>query len=98
MKMASYGQAAMQALQPMQRVWSMTLPHLTASLSIVTRERISQWSAAALRGAAGAAGLPCMIGSMTPKRCAWVNMDNPLMVDYHDREWGVPLHDDRRHF
>jgi len=25
-------------------------------------------------------------------------MDNPLMVDYHDREWGVPVHDDRRHF
>ncbi len=20
------------------------------------------------------------------------------MIDYHDREWGVPLHDDRRHF
>ena len=31
-------------------------------------------------------------------RCAWVNADDPLMVDYHDREWGVPVHDDRRHF
>ena len=35
---------------------------------------------------------------MTPKRCAWVSIDNPLMVEYHDREWGVPLHEDRGHF
>jgi DNA-3-methyladenine glycosylase I len=32
------------------------------------------------------------------KRCAWVSLDNPLMVEYHDREWGVPVHDDRKHF
>jgi len=32
------------------------------------------------------------------KRCTWVGADNPLMVEYHDREWGVPVHDDRRHF
>jgi DNA-3-methyladenine glycosylase I len=25
-------------------------------------------------------------------------MDDPLMLEYHDREWGVPVHDDRRHF
>ena len=31
------------------------------------------------------------------KRCAWVGVD-PLYVDYHDTEWGVPLHDDRRLF
>ena len=28
------------------------------------------------------------------KRCLWVNMDNPLYVDYHDFEWGVPKYDD----
>ena len=33
-----------------------------------------------------------------PKRCTWVSMANPLMVEYHDREWGVPVHDDRKHF
>ncbi len=33
-----------------------------------------------------------------PKRCAWVNLDNPLYVRYHDHEWGVPLHDDRALF
>ena len=27
-------------------------------------------------------------------RCFWVNMDNPLYVDYHDNEWGVPKYDD----
>jgi DNA-3-methyladenine glycosylase I len=35
---------------------------------------------------------------MTTKRCTWVSMNNPLMVTYHDREWGVPVHDDRKHF
>ena len=31
-------------------------------------------------------------------RCSWVNADDSLMRDYHDHEWGVPTHDDRRHF
>jgi DNA-3-methyladenine glycosylase I len=30
-------------------------------------------------------------------RCAWCGTD-PLYVRYHDEEWGVPLHDDRRLF
>jgi DNA-3-methyladenine glycosylase I len=30
-------------------------------------------------------------------RCAWAGTD-PLLVRYHDTEWGVPLHDDRRLF
>jgi DNA-3-methyladenine glycosylase I len=32
------------------------------------------------------------------QRCSWVNVDHELMREYHDREWGVPTHDDRRHF
>ena len=32
------------------------------------------------------------------KRCEWVKPDDPLMLDYHDREWGLPVHDDRKHF
>jgi len=28
------------------------------------------------------------------QRCRWVS-DDPLYVDYHDREWGVPERDDR---
>ncbi|MFT4415071.1 DNA-3-methyladenine glycosylase I [Fredinandcohnia humi] len=27
-------------------------------------------------------------------RCGWVNED-PLYIDYHDHEWGVPVYDDR---
>jgi DNA-3-methyladenine glycosylase I len=32
------------------------------------------------------------------KRCTWVSVANPLMLEYHDREWGVPVDDDRKHF
>src|SRR5690242_986602 len=35
---------------------------------------------------------------MIKKRCGWVTESNPLMLDYHDNEWGVPVHDDGRHF
>jgi DNA-3-methyladenine glycosylase I len=31
-----------------------------------------------------------------PRRCAWAR--NPLAVAYHDREWGVPVRDDRTLF
>ena len=27
-----------------------------------------------------------------PRRCEWAGTD-PLMLDYHDREWGAPSHD-----
>ena len=33
-----------------------------------------------------------------PRRCTWVNGANPRYVAYHDEEWGVPVHDDRRLF
>ena len=31
------------------------------------------------------------------RRCPWPG-DDPLMIEYHDREWGDPTHDDRVHF
>ena len=31
-------------------------------------------------------------------RCPWANPKNPLYIEYHDHEWGVPEHDDRRLF
>jgi DNA-3-methyladenine glycosylase I len=34
---------------------------------------------------------------MSITRCAWPGQD-PLMIEYHDREWGAPVHDDRKHF
>ena len=35
---------------------------------------------------------------MPLQRCPWLNLDKPDYVAYHDREWGVPVHDDRKHF
>jgi len=30
-------------------------------------------------------------------RCAW-GSSNPVMIEYHDTEWGVPLHDEQKLF
>ncbi len=35
--------------------------------------------------------------SPEPVRCPWPAED-PLMLRYHDEEWGVPVHEDRKHF
>jgi len=32
------------------------------------------------------------------KRCDWVPLDNKLYLNYHDKEWGVPVHDDTKLF
>lgn len=32
------------------------------------------------------------------KRCHWVGTEKPHYEEYHDKEWGVPVHDDRKHF
>ena len=45
-----------------------------------------------------------MSGSVTKqvkklkKRCFWLNLDNPLYVEYHDHEWGRPVHSDQKLF
>ena len=40
-----------------------------------------------------------MCAAIVPKkRCSWVSVDDPLLLQYHDREWGVPVHNDRKHF
>ena len=36
--------------------------------------------------------------SETRKRCWGITDDDPLMAEYHDNEWGKPLHDDQRLF
>lgn len=33
----------------------------------------------------------------TKKRCEWVG-ENPLMIKYHDTEWGMPVHSDKKFF
>ncbi len=35
--------------------------------------------------------------SAEPVRCPWPAND-PLMIRYHDEEWGLPIHDERTHF
>ena len=35
-----------------------------------------------------------MTSRAAPTRCSWAT--NPLLTQYHDQEWGVPVHDDRR--
>ncbi len=32
------------------------------------------------------------------KRCGWVDMSNPLYIEYHDKEWGVPVHNNKKLF
>ena len=39
-----------------------------------------------------------MTKTTEPSRCHWAANGAPLMRDYHDTEWGVPLHDDRALF
>lgn len=33
---------------------------------------------------------------MEKNRCSWAK--HPLEIQYHDEEWGVPVHDDSKHF
>lgn len=35
---------------------------------------------------------------MSVKRCAWVEGQFEDYIRYHDKEWGVPVHDDKTHF
>lgn len=36
-----------------------------------------------------------MKGYKNSNRCPWVDLSKPDYIEYHDREWGVPVHDDR---
>lgn len=38
------------------------------------------------------------IAKPTPDRCLWVQDKAQFYLDYHDHEWGVPVHDDCKHF
>jgi DNA-3-methyladenine glycosylase I len=35
---------------------------------------------------------------MEKTRCGWAKPSNELYIDYHDQEWGVPVHDDQTLF
>ena len=32
------------------------------------------------------------------KRCTWVDPENKIYLEYHDKEWGLPVHNDRKLF
>lgn len=43
--------------------------------------------------------VPAMDSLMGKKRCAWVTSNSdPAYVVFHDEEWGIPVHDDRKLF
>uniref|UniRef100_A0A1D1Z255 Putative GMP synthase [glutamine-hydrolyzing] n=1 Tax=Anthurium amnicola TaxID=1678845 RepID=A0A1D1Z255_9ARAE len=43
--------------------------------------------------------LPSLAPLLTKRRCAWITLNSdPLYVSFHDEEWGVPIHDDRKLF
>lgn len=33
---------------------------------------------------------------MEKKRCFWVDLSSPVYIEYHDREWGIPVYDDEK--
>ncbi len=35
---------------------------------------------------------------MDKQRCRWVDLNNPLYLEYHDQEWGIPVYDDQQLF
>ena len=39
-----------------------------------------------------------MVPTPKKKRCDWCLSGNDLYIQYHDQEWGVPVHDDRKQF
>lgn len=36
--------------------------------------------------------------NMEKVRCHWANPKNPIYLQYHDEEWGIPVHDDHKLF
>src|ERR1700721_1250826 len=44
----------------------------------------------------------CVMKKSSPtknlRRCSWPGEEDPLMIAYHDREWGKPVRDDRKLF
>jgi len=30
------------------------------------------------------------------KRCEWAPLDNQLYLEYHDKEWGLPVHSEKK--
>src|ERR1043166_8033558 len=48
------------------------------------------------RGHAARGHFPILVAMTSRTRCSWAR--SPLMIAYHDDEWGRPVHDDRTFF
>ncbi|MFI4937958.1 MAG: DNA-3-methyladenine glycosylase I [Candidatus Berkiellales bacterium] len=42
--------------------------------------------------------MPKTNSKKSKSRCHWAKPDNLLYIEYHDFEWGRPVHDDNKHF
>ncbi|KAJ6846015.1 uncharacterized protein M6B38_278230 [Iris pallida] len=70
------------------------------------RERVPRVAATEKVVAAAAARVERLVPSLPPvestdgkRRCGWVTANtDPCYVSFHDEEWGVPLHDDKKLF
>src|ERR1700741_2731060 len=58
------------------------------------RQPLGRGTAPASPGHAMQGAMPAR-GGKPGKRCDWCE-SHPLLVSYHDEEWGVPIHDDRQ--
>jgi DNA-3-methyladenine glycosylase I len=64
---------------------------LKSNVFMPSSDPVSEIMAAPRRHGAG------VYAATVPNRCPWP-IDDPLMLAYHDEEWGVPVHEDTRHF
>ena len=55
-----------------------------------TERRLPRW--------VSAANMTMTRAPKSKKRCAWANGVGDFYLKYHDTEWGVAVHDDRKHF
>src|SRR5271170_642005 len=62
------------------------------------RQRISRWAASSVSLAFNMSRIVIDDGGECEQktRCPWARSEP--MIAYHDREWGVPIHDDRKLF
>jgi DNA-3-methyladenine glycosylase I len=69
-----------------------------AAASSRTARRASATSPAALPAPSGSPAQAALgiAAQPTIARCPWPTFDDPLYLAYHDEEWGVPVHDDRK--
>ncbi len=64
---------------------------------VAERLKAHAWKACGGQPPAGSNPVSSAYNKNMKQRCSWPG-NNELMIAYHDNEWGVPLHDDRKLF